>query len=154
MTRRLNGAVPRAEFEEACRCGFVSTIAVFSDAFRAQCRGRGYRVLSELSGLQLLPSPSRSELVTVTLFAVPDAGQQDNLWSVGGRDFIRARTGVRLPLTPFVGWGIEEAADGGRLIDCTPGRAAEAPSADAVLLRYRYRNYFRRQPLIRPEPAP
>ena len=153
VTRRLNGAVPRAEFEEACRCGFVSTIAVFSDGFRAQCRSRGYPVVGELSGLQLSPYPAQGEPVTVTLFAVRDAGHQDNLWSVVGRNLIRAHAGVRLPLTPFVGWGIEEPAEGGRLIDCTPGMAAEAPGADAVLLRYRYRNYFRRQPLIRPEPA-
>lgn len=150
VTRRLNGVVPRSEFEEACQCGFISTIAVFSDGFRAQCHSRGYPVVGELSGLRLSASPASTEPVTITLFALRNAGHQDDPWSVVGRNLIKVNMGVRLPLTPFVGWGIEEPADGGRLIDCKPGMAADDPTAHAVLLRYRYRNYFRRQRLSRP----
>ena len=152
--RHLNGSATQKEFETACRDAGIKYIVCLTDEFAATCAARRYVQHGQSIQAQISNEEQLSP-VSLAVFELPlessiikppvEVTQSPNRLQFQAE----AGTNYHLTLTCFPGWRASQNGRGIRMADDSPGISIRCTEDGPVDLTYSYRNYFRRQEIVR-----
>ena len=143
----FNSEATQGKFEEACQeCG-VNYIVAFTEEFRKQLEKRGYKIIGELTNVELRNVPDRPP-IQIALFELPWQSHKIEpktelrvspgelrFYALAGQPYV-------LRYSSFRGWRAFQRRGPISIKDSRPGMSITADDDGEVVIKYKYLNYW------------